>query len=45
MPVRGGKTKKFLFFYIPEQDAIVPSKKHKNYERYKDLKDERITSG
>lgn len=41
----GGKTKKFLFSYIPEQDAIVPSKKHKNYERYKDLKDERITSG
>lgn len=28
----GGKTKKFLFSYIPEQDAIVLSKKHKNYE-------------
>ena len=33
----GGKTKKFLFSYIPEQDAIVLSKKHKNYEHYKDL--------
>lgn len=29
--------KKFLFSYIPEQDAIVLSKKHKNYEHYKDL--------
>lgn len=39
MPVRGGITesKKFLFSYIPEQDAIVLSKKHKNYEHYKDL--------
>ena len=29
--------KKFLFSYIPEQDAIVLNKKHKNYEHYKDL--------
>lgn len=33
----GEKTKKFLFSYIPEQDAIVLNKKHKNYEHYKDL--------
>lgn len=31
------KTKKFLFSYIPERDAIVLNKKHKNYEHYKDL--------
>ena len=35
--VGGGKTKKFLFSYIPERDAIVLNKKHKNYEHYKDL--------
>lgn len=33
----GGKTKKFLFSYIPERDAIVLNKKHKSYEHYKDL--------
>lgn len=33
----GGKIKKFLFSYTPERDAIVLNKKHKNYERYKDL--------
>ena len=33
----GGKTKKFLFSYIPERDVIVLNKKHKNYEHYKDL--------
>lgn len=32
-----GKTKKFLFSYIPERDAIVLNKKHKSYEHYKDL--------
>lgn len=31
------ESKKFLFSYIPEQDAIVLSKNHKNYEHYKDL--------
>ena len=31
------ESKKFLFSYIPEQDAIVLNKKHKNYEHYKDL--------
>ena len=31
------KSKKFLFSYIPERDAIVLNKKHKNYEHYKDL--------
>ena len=34
---RRGKTKKFLFSYIPERDVIVLNKKHKNYEHYKDL--------
>lgn len=34
---RRGKTKKFLFSYIPERDAIVLNKKYKNYEHYKDL--------
>ena len=33
----GGKPRKFLFSYIPERDAIVLNKKHKNYEYYKDL--------
>lgn len=32
-----GKTKKFLFSYIPERDVIVLNKKHKSYEHYKDL--------
>lgn len=31
------ESKKFLFSYIPERDAIVLNKKHKNYEHYKDL--------
>lgn len=34
---RGWDVRRWTFSYIPEQDAIVMNKNHKNYEDYKKL--------